>query len=152
MQGKDGEKIQKGWVGQGLPNSLVKDTLEISLRQSGTLNVLVDNLVRLVHILDVVEHVLVSDRLHVLLGQGSAGARVVSKIDLGANQDDGGSGRVMSDLRKPLFKGSDASFFLIRTETIQKRRESATRTFAATLSYDGGLTTEKQMRKTSVWG
>lgn len=48
-----------------------------------------------------------------LLGQGSAGARVVSKIDLGANQDDGGSGRVMSDLRKPLYKRSDARFFLI---------------------------------------
>lgn len=47
-----------------------------------------------------------------LLGQGSAGARVVSKIDLGANQDDGSSGRVMSDLRKPLFKRSDASCFL----------------------------------------
>jgi hypothetical protein len=85
----------------------------------------------------------------VLLSQGSAGARVVSKIDLGANQDNGGSGRVMSDLRKPLFKGSDALLILIWTEIIQ---ECASRTFAETLSYDGGLTTEKQMRKTSVWG
>lgn len=45
-----------------------------------------------------------------LLGQGSAGARVVSKIDLGADQDDGGSGGVMGDLREPLFKRSAACF------------------------------------------
>lgn len=143
---KKAEKVHKSWVRQVLPNSLVKDTLEISLRQSRALNVLVDDLVRLVDLLDVVQHVLVSDRLHVLLGQGSAGVRVVSKIDLGANQDDGGSGRVMSDLRKPLFKELISPIFA------DKSRQRASLTFAATLSYDGGLTTEKQMRKTSVWG
>lgn len=101
------------WIGQGLPDSLVKDALEIPLRQSRALNVLVDNLVRLVDILDVVQNALVSDRLHVLLGQGSAGARVISKIDLGADQDDGGSGGVVSDLREPLSKESQMLVFLL---------------------------------------
>lgn len=120
------KKDTKGWVRQDLPNSLVKDALEIPLRQSRALNVLVDNLVRLVDILDVVQHVLVSDRLHVLLGKGSAGARVVSKINFGADQDDGGSGGVVSDLGKPLFKESDAFFsflffFLPQAGVIQRK-------------------------------
>lgn len=117
------KKDTKGWVGQDLPNSLVKDALEIPLRQSRALDVLVDNLVRLVDILDVVQHVLVSDRLHVLLGKGSAGARVVSKINLGADQDNGGSGGVVSDLRKPLFKESDACFFFFLPQAGVIQRE-----------------------------
>lgn len=91
-----------GAVGICLPNSLVKDTLEVTLRQGGTLNVLVNDLVRLVDLLDVVEHVLVLDRLHVLLGQGGSGGRVVAKIDLGTDEDDGSSRRVVGDLWEPL--------------------------------------------------
>lgn len=85
-----------------LPDSLVKDALEVPLRQGGTLNVLVDDLVRLVDLLDVVEHVLVLDRLHVLLGQGGSRSRVISKIDLGTDEDNGGSRRVVGDLGEPL--------------------------------------------------
>lgn len=85
-----------------LPDSLVKDALEVSLRKSRTLYVLVDDLVRLVDLLDVVQDILVFDRLHVLLGQISPGGRVISKIDLGADQDDWGSRGVVGDLGKPL--------------------------------------------------
>lgn len=85
-----------------LPNSLVKDTLEVALSQGGTLNVFVDDFVGLVDLLDVVEHVLVLDRLHVLLGQGGSGSRVIAKIDLGTDEDDGSSRRVVGDLGEPL--------------------------------------------------
>lgn len=91
----------RGGVENGT-NSLVKNTLEVSLRQSGTLDVFVDDFVGLVDLLDVVEHVLVLDRLHVLLGQGGPGGRVISKIDLGTDEDDGSSRRVVGDLGEPL--------------------------------------------------
>lgn len=37
-----------------------------------------------------------------LLGQSSPGGRVISKIDLGADQDDWGSRGVVGDLGEPL--------------------------------------------------
>lgn len=128
---KTGRESRNQGRGPCLPNSLVKNTLEVSLRQSGTLDVFVDDFVGLVDLLDVVEHVLVLDRLHVLLGQGGPGGRVISKIDLGTDEDDGSSRRVVGDLGEPLG--------IVRCKALVAQwgtgmGGSASLTFAATLS------------------
>lgn len=79
------------------PDSLVKDALEVSLRESRALEVLVS-----LNFLGTDEGLLVRNRLHALLSQGVEGGGVVAKIELGADEDDGNVGGVVVDLGVPL--------------------------------------------------
>lgn len=82
---------------RNLPNSLVEDALEISLSQGGTLKVLVSP-----DLLGAEQRLLVRYGLHALLSQGLEGGGVLSKIELGADEDDWDIGRVVVNLGVPL--------------------------------------------------
>lgn len=86
---------------------------------------------------------LVRDRLHLAGSQGLGGCAIVSQVELGADQDDGDIGGVVFDLGVPLAGCQSRGAGGIRR---------GNRTLAFTLSNDGGLTIEKQIRKTSVCG
>ena len=123
---------------QDVLDSLIKDALEIPLRERGALEVLdgPDVLVDL-------HGLLVGDRHLLTLPQLLAHFGVVSQIELRAHEYDGHAGRVMLDFWVPLCAASMAE---------SQRGLGMFHTFAFTLSNDEGLTMEKQMRKTSVWG
>lgn len=69
---------------------------------------------------------------------------VVSEIEFGADEYNGYTRRVVLDLWVPL------SFLLVSCKLFVLNSDVPT--FALTLSNDEGLTMEKQIRKTSVWG
>lgn len=85
-------------------------------------------------------------RLHSLLSEALQSLGVFSQIQLGANEDDWNVGRVMIDLWVPLWRIVSHFFAFVRWVA------NGLLTLALTLSNDGGLTMEKQMRNTSVWG
>jgi hypothetical protein len=87
------------------------------------------------------DRLLVLDWCHLLLPQRLLGAFIVPQIELCADKDDRYAGCVMVDLGVPLYS-------LSTCET----RARWILTFAFTLSNDGGLTMEKQIKKTSVCG
>lgn len=87
----------------------------------------------------------VGDGLHLSLSESIYGTTVVSQIELGADQDDGNVGGMVFNLREPLHPSGSVSGPPIG-------REGEGSTLALTLSNDGGLTMEKQIRKTSVCG
>lgn len=77
---------------------LVEHALEVSLRERGALQVL--------HGLDLLGHLhrlLVLDRCHLSLPKLLADFRIVSEIELRADEDDGDAGCVMLDFGVPLF-------------------------------------------------
>jgi hypothetical protein len=80
-----------------IPDSLVKDTLEVSLRQSRALKVLVR-----LNLLGTSEGLLVRHWLHALLAQRLESRGVLPQIQLSADQDDGDVWGMMVDLRVPL--------------------------------------------------
>lgn len=88
--------------------------------------------------------------LHALLAQGVQGRGVFPEVELGSDEDDGDVGRVMVDLGVPLEEADVSRRFQSARTT--RWGSQGTRTLALTLSKDGGLTMEKQIRKTSVWG
>lgn len=84
----------------GIQNSadgLVKDALEVSLRESRALEVLVS-----LNFLGTNEGLLIRYGLHALLSQRVEGGNVVAEIELGADEDDGNVGGVMVDFGVPL--------------------------------------------------
>lgn len=83
-----------------LPDSLVKDALEVSLRESRALEVLVS-----LNLLGTDESLLIRHGLHALLSQGVESGAVVAEIELGADEDDGNVGSVVVDFRVPLELG-----------------------------------------------
>lgn len=99
---------------------------------------------------------IVGDRLHSLLTKAVDGRRILPQIKLRADQDNGDVGRMMTDLWVPLLlRVSLVMTSCIFGDPIEKTRTSPSgdkdvRTLALTLSNDGGLTMEKQIRKTSV--
>lgn len=105
------------------------------------------------------EGLIVGDRLHSLLAETLDGVGIFPQIELRADQDDRNVRGVMADFRVPLIRVSVAVEYRV-PEHIQDlgifKREhggggkKSVRTLALTLSNDGGLTMEKQMRKTSV--
>jgi len=122
-----------------IPDGLVKDTLEVALCEGRALHVL-----DCLDLLGDADSLLVLDGCHLLLSQALLGALVIAKIELGSDQDDGNTGCVVLNLGVPLFVVSDTVLFLSVVFAF------AFRTLAFTLSKEGGLTMEKQMRKTSV--
>jgi hypothetical protein len=129
-------KSSRWWRWVNIPDSFIKNALKVSLSQSRTLEVLVG-----LDLLGASQRLLIWYRLHALLSERFEGGCVLSKIELGSDKNDGNVGRMMVDLGVPL-------------KRCQQSQEamSCLFTFAFTLSNDGGLTMEKQMRKTSVWG
>lgn len=104
----------------------------------------------------------IGDGFHPLLAETLDGVGVLPQIELRADQNDRDVGSVVADLREPLQRMS-----VVMNATLHHLRRMAfkgepcaklwperqnMRTLALTLSNDGGLTMEKQMRKTSVWG
>lgn len=83
-----------------LPDSLVKDALEVSLRESRALEVLVS-----LNFLGTNEGLLVRHGLHALLSQGVESGAVLAEIEFGADEDDGNVGSVMLDFGAPLELG-----------------------------------------------
>lgn len=83
-----------------LPDSLVKDALEVSLRESRALEVLVS-----LNFLGTDEGLLIRHGLHALLSQGVEGGAVVAEIELRADEDNGNVGSVVVDFRVPLELG-----------------------------------------------
>jgi hypothetical protein len=84
----------------------------------------------------------VRDGFHSLLSQALQGSWVFSEIQLGSNQNDGHGWRMVINLWEPLG----------RSGLYQHSSSYDIHTLARTLSNEGGLTIEKQMRNTSVWG
>lgn len=67
-----------------LPDSLIENTLEVTLSQRRTLQVLVCS-----NLLGNDQGLVIRNRLHSLLPQALKCSRVLAEIELGANQDDG---------------------------------------------------------------
>ena len=117
----------------------IKHALQIPLGQGRALKVL-DRLDLLGHL----HGLFVLDRGHLSLSQLFADFGVVSEIEFGADEYNGYTRRVVLDLWVPL------SFLLVSCKLFVLNSDIPT--FALTLSNDEGLTMEKQIRKTSVWG
>lgn len=79
------------------PNGLVKDALQVPLRERRTLQVLVR-----LDLLGNLHRLLVLDRRHLLLPQALSRGLVVAQIELGADQDDGDARSVVLNLGVPL--------------------------------------------------
>lgn len=104
---------------------------------------------------------LVRDGLHLAGAEGVGGGAVISQVELGAHQDDGDAGGVVFDLREPLDAGMSVALegHIHSNAPAEQGSGRATgetlrghHTLALTLSKEGGLTIEKQIRKTSVCG
>lgn len=127
---------------QVLPNGLVKHALQVALSECGALEILM-----CADLLGDGQGLLVRDWLHFAGAQGFGRGAIISQVELGADEDDGDIGGVVFDFGVPLV-------FAVRlVNRMDGRPDMATgRTLAFTLSKDGGLTIEKQIRKTSVCG
>lgn len=134
-----------------VPNGLVKDALEVALRQGRALEVLVRP-----DILGAHERLVVRHGLHALLTQRFQRRGVLAEIQLRADENDRHVRCVVVDFGVPLgvvlvlWQCSGYSTAAVRLPEFV--RPGAIRTFALTLSNDGGLTMEKQIKKTSVCG
>lgn len=89
---------------------------------------------------------LVRDRVHPPLPQAVDRFRILAQVELGPDEDDGDVGRVVADLRVPLERRKPSSGSALRFNEADHVKLTLVRTFSKL----GGLTTEKQMRKTSV--
>ena len=83
--------------GGSVPDSLVEDALQISLRQGRTLEVLVRP-----DLLGAQQGLVVRDGLHPLLSERLERGGVLSQIELGPDEDDGDVGCMVVDLGVPL--------------------------------------------------
>jgi hypothetical protein len=82
-----------------IPNSLVKNALQVSLGQSRALEVLLRLDIR-----SNLQGLLVCDGRHLLGAERFDGCGVLAQIELGANQDDGDAGGMVFNLGVPLEK------------------------------------------------
>jgi hypothetical protein len=89
------------------------------------------------------QRLLVGDGFHLPRSEGFGRGAVVAEVQLGADQDNGDVGGVVFDFGEPLRWGLDLG---------GAKAGGSELTLALTLSKDGGLTIEKQIRKTSVCG
>lgn len=128
--------INGGYV--DLPDSFVKDTLQISLREGRAFEVFL-----CFDLFGNCEGLFIRNWLHLLCTKIVSGSLILSQIQFGSHKNYGDIGRVMFDFWEPLCN----KLIPVRVEGICYQR-----TFALTLSKDGGLTIEKHMRKTSVCG
>lgn len=80
-----------------IPDCLVKHALQVALRKSGTLQVLVRT-----DLLGSRQRLFICYRLHFARAQGLCGRSVVSQVQLGSDKDDGDVGSMMFDFGVPL--------------------------------------------------
>lgn len=137
---------QEDHGGRNVPDGLVKDALKVALGEGGALEVLMG-----LDLLGAEEGLVVRHGIHALLAQGVERCGVFAEVELRPDEDDGDVGRVVVDLGVPLQGRASVSVTSLRGGPGRGRRAEE-RTLALTLSKDGGLTMEKQMRKTSVCG
>ena len=90
-------------LGYNALNSLVKNTLQIPLRQRGALQIL-DR----ANLLSDLHGLLVLDGRHFALAQLLAHFRVVAQVELGAHQNDGDAWGVVLDFGEPLLHAHGA--------------------------------------------
>lgn len=103
------------------------------------------------------ERLFVGYGLHLSCAEGVCGRFIVSQVKLGTNQDDRDVGGMVFNFRKPLHHVSFIVYFARSVgstygrcgDLLGKKKEKKS-TLALTLSNEGGLTMEKQIRKTSV--
>lgn len=84
-------------TGYRLPDSLVKDALQVALGQGRAFEVLV-----CANLLGHGQSLLVRDGLHLSGAQGFGCCAVVAQVELGADQDNGDAGCMVFDFGKPL--------------------------------------------------
>lgn len=134
-----------------IPDSFVEHTLQIALCKGRTFEVLVRT-----DLLGHGQRLLVRYGFHLSCAKAVCGRSIVSQVQLGTDEDDGNVGGMMFDLRIPLrtHHRSVTARIACSLGTPQQAPWDGRKgsTLALTLSKDGGLTMEKQMRKTSVWG
>lgn len=132
-----------------IPDGLVKDSLQVSLGERGTLEVFMR-----LDILSSLQCFVVGNRLHSLFTEALHGVGVLPQIELRSDQNDRNVRRMVADFWPPLFVNYQsrcsprALGASDKGEAAQGKRNLPT--LARTLSNDGGLTIEKQIRKTSV--
>lgn len=97
------------------------------------------------------QRLLIGDGLHLPLAKGLCSRAIISQIELGADKNDGDIRGVVLDLGVPLHRQKGQKGLSTKVWAVALC-EKGVITLALTLSNDGGLTMEKQMRKTSVWG
>ena len=90
-------------LGYNALNSLIKNTLQIPLRQRGALQIL-DR----ADLLGDLHGLFVLDGRHFALAQLLAHFRVVAQVELGADEDDGDAGGVVLDFGEPLLHAHGA--------------------------------------------
>jgi hypothetical protein len=158
-----------GW--ENIPDSLVKYALQIPLRQGRALEVLVR-----LDVLCALQGLVVRHGLHALLPECLERGGVFPEIELRADENDGNVRRVVVDFGVPLSSARKVNRHwplairvrlrrarrrthcvghrgLLEVSAARRTRETGLqRTLAFTLSKEGGLTMEKQMRNTSVCG
>lgn len=120
-----------------VPNGLIENALQVALCQGRALEVLL-----CLDLLGDHDGLFVLDGRHLLLPQRLFDTLIVPQVQLCADEDDGNTRRVVVNLGIPLMPG--------QCELLFAGREGLA--FAFTLSNEGGLTMEKQMRNTSVCG
>lgn len=86
-----------GTEGVNIPDSLIEDALKVSLRQGGALKIL-DG----ADLLGADQGLVIRHGLHTLGAQTLEGGRVLAKIELGADEDNGHVGSVVVNLGVPL--------------------------------------------------
>lgn len=137
-----GNNFTTMWPMPNIPNGFVKDAFEVALREGRTFKILVRS-----DLLGDGQGLLVRDGLHLSLPKGLCCRGIISQIELRTNKDDGNIGSMVLDLRVPLHERSVERLLSCERTAADRGLLS---TFALTLSNEGGLTMEKQMRKTSV--
>ena len=135
-----------------IPDSFVEHTLQIALCKGRTFEVLVRT-----DLLGHGQRLLVRYGFHLSCAKAVCGRSIVSQVQLGTDEDDRDIGGMMFDFRIPLRTHTIGQLPLVSharsdLHSTLHGDERKGNTLALTLSKDGGLTMEKQMRKTSVWG
>ena len=135
-----------------IPDSFIEHTLQVALCEGRTFEVLVRT--------DLLGHgqgLLVRYGFHLSCAKAICGRSIVSQVQFGTDEDDRDIGGMMFDFRIPLRRHTIGQLPLVshaRSDLHSRHRGDKRKgnTLALTLSKDVGLTMEKQMRKTSVWG
>jgi hypothetical protein len=125
------------------PDSLIEDTFQVSLRQCRAFKVLVGS-----NLLCARQCLIVRHGFHPLLTKGVEGGGILSQVELGADENDRNIGGVVVNLGVPL--GLSLAIGPRYITTMRHCQDLQSITLAFTLSNDGGLTIEKQIKKTSV--
>ena len=131
------------WV-VGSPDGFVENALQVTLSQGRALKILAG-----LDFLGASQRLLIRNRFHSLRAQRVKCCSVFTQIELGAHQDDRDIRGVVVDFGVPLVS---QVISIYRPLSVAVFAGSRFRTLALTLSNEGGLTMEKQIRKTSVWG